>query len=261
MERNIWHHNIRKYVILIKAGLIALLIVAGLWCAEYQNRWQSRMDNAQKLMQDLRKQDAEALFPKLWQDARCFPVRSSDSTQQNGGTQRENGGSRQNGGTQQENGGLRQRGGSQQNGSLSKSWGFDDGYGEGRSYGGSRRHEGIDIMAVDADAGELEVQSVSDGRVEQMGWLELGGYRVGIRSPGGLYFYYAHLDSYAAGLQKGDTVKAGTLLGYMGDTGYGQEGTRGKFPVHLHFGVYYDKNGEEKTIDPYRLLRCLETKL
>ena len=161
MERNIWHHNIRKYVILIKAGLIALLIVAGLWCAEYQNRWQSRMDNAQKLMQDLRKQDAEALFPKLWQDARCFPVRSSDSTQQNGGTQRENGGSRQSGGTQQENGGLRQRGGSQQNGSLSKSWGFDDGYGEGRSYGGSRRHEGIDIMAVDADAGELEVQSVS----------------------------------------------------------------------------------------------------
>lgn len=116
-------------------------------------------------------------------------------------------------------------------------------------------------MAVDADAGELEVQSVSDGTVEQMGWLELGGYRVGIRSPGGLYFYYAHLDSYAAGLQKGDTVKAGTLLGYMGDTGYGQEGTRGKFPVHLHFGVYYDKNGEEKTIDPYRLLRCLETKL
>ena len=274
MERNIWHHNIRKYVILIKAGLVALLIVAGLWCAEYQNRWQSRMDNVQELMQDLRKQDAEALFPKLWQDARCFPVRSSDSTRQNGGTQRENGDSRQSGGTQrengdsrqsggtqQENGGLRQRGGSQQNGSLSKSWGFDDGYGEGRSYGGSRRHEGIDIMAVDADAGELEVQSVSDGTVEQMGWLELGGYRVGIRSPGGLYFYYAHLDSYAAGLQKGDTVKAGTLLGYMGDTGYGQEGTRGKFPVHLHFGVYYDKNGEEKTIDPYRLLRCLETKL
>lgn len=248
MERNIWHHNIRKYVILIKAGLIALLIVAGLWCAEYQNRWQSRMDNAQELMQDLRKQDAEALFPKLWQDARCFPVRSSDSMRQNGGTQRENGGSRQ-------------RGGSQQNGSLSKSWGFDDGYGEGRSYGGSRRHEGIDIMAVDADAGELEVQSVSDGTVEQMGWLELGGYRVGIRSPGGFYFYYAHLDSYAAGLQKGDTVKAGTLLGYMGDTGYGQEGTRGKFPVHLHFGVYYDKNGKEKTIDPYRLLRCLEMKL
>lgn len=248
MERNIWHHNIRKYVILIKAGLIALLVVAGLWCAEYQNRWQSRMENAQELMQDLKRQDAEALFPKLWQDVRCFPVRSGDSTRQSDDTQRKTGGSRQSGG-------------SQQSGSLPKRWGFDDGYGEGRSYGGSRRHEGIDIMAVDAGAGELEVQSVSDGTVEQMGWLELGGYRVGIRSPGGLYFYYAHLDSYAAGLQKGDTVKAGTLLGYMGDTGYGQEGTRGKFPVHLHFGVYYDKNGEEKTIDPYRLLRCLETKL
>ena len=257
MERNIWHHNIRKYVILIKAGLIALLIVAGLWCAEYQNRWQSRMDNAQKLMQDLRKQDAEALFPKLWQDARCFPVRSSDSTQQNGGTQRENGGSRQSGGTQQENGGLRQRGGSQQNGSLSKSWGFDDGYGEGRSYGGSRRHEGIDIMAVGADAGELEVQSVSDGTVEQMGWLELGGYRVGIRSPGGLYFYYAHLDSYA-NLKEGDPVKAGDFLGFMGDSGYGEEGTTGKFPVHLHVGIYLNRGEQEISINPYPVLCYLK---
>lgn len=50
-------------------------------------------------------------------------------------------------------------------------------------------------------------------------------------------------------------------LAIWGTPDTGQEGTRGKFPVHLHFGVYYDKNGEEKTIDPYRLLRCLETKL
>lgn len=88
MERNIWHHNIRKYVILIKAGLVALLIVAGLWCAEYQNRWQSRMDNAQELMQDLRKQDAEALFPKLWQtpDAfRCEAVTVRSKTEAHSG--------------------------------------------------------------------------------------------------------------------------------------------------------------------------------
>lgn len=138
------------------------------------------------------------------------------------------------------------------------SWGFEDGYGEGRSYGGSRSHEGIDIMPVSDQREKIPVQSVSDGVVEQLGWLELGGYRMGIRTEKGLYFYYAHLDSYAAGIRKGDKVQAGTLLGYMGDTGYGPEGTQGKFPVHLHFGIYYDRDGEEHTVNPYYLLRYLE---
>ena len=138
---------------------------------------------------------------------------------------------------------------------------FGNSWMQERTYGGKRGHEGTDLMPKENKRGTYPIVSMTDGIVSQKGWLEKGGYRLGILAPGGAYFYYAHLDSYAAGLQKGDTVKAGTLLGYMGDTGYGQEGTRGKFPVHLHFGVYYDKNGEEKTIDPYRLLRCLETKL
>lgn len=132
---------------------------------------------------------------------------------------------------------------------------FEDGYGEGRNYGGNRKHEGIDIMSKEGKRGVQEVQSVSRGVVEQIGWLELGGYRVGIRSPRGVYFYYAHLDRYAPGLKKGDTVKAGTLLGYMGDTGYGKEGTRGQFPVHLHFGIYYNQGEEEKSVNPYRVLQ------
>jgi murein DD-endopeptidase MepM/ murein hydrolase activator NlpD len=36
-------------------------------------------------------------------------------------------------------------------------------------------------------------------------------------------------------------VQAGTLLGFMGDTGYGEEGTSGKFPVHLHVGIYVNQ--------------------
>jgi murein DD-endopeptidase MepM/ murein hydrolase activator NlpD len=135
---------------------------------------------------------------------------------------------------------------------------YEDGYGEGRSYGGKRKHEGIDIMAQDGKRGIHQVQSVSQGVVEQLGWLELGGYRVGIRSPQGIYYYYAHLDSYATGLKKGDPVKAGTFLGYMGDTGYGKEGTRGQFPVHLHFGIYYNQGETEKSINPYSALQYLE---
>ena len=33
-------------------------------------------------------------------------------------------------------------------------------------------------------------------------------------------------------------VQAGEILGFMGNTGYGQEGTSGRFPVHLHLGIY-----------------------
>ena len=44
----------------------------------------------------------------------------------------------------------------------------------------------------------------------------------------------------------------------MGDTGYGKEGTHGKFPVHLHFGIYYNENGEERSLNPYYLLKYLD---
>ena len=77
--------------------------------------------------------------------------------------------------------------------------------------------------------GYYPVVSMTDGIVESKGWLELGGCRLGIRAPHGAYFYYAHLDSYAD-IEEGDTINAGDLLGFMGDTGYGtEEGTRGNF--------------------------------
>ncbi len=135
---------------------------------------------------------------------------------------------------------------------------FQDGYGDGRTYGGKRTHEGIDIMSRSGKRGELTVQSVSEGVVEQVGWLPLGGYRVGIRSPEGYYFYYAHLEKYAPGLKKGQKVDAGQSLGLMGDTGYGKEGTRGKFPVHLHFGIYRRTKGSDESLNPYYLLKYLD---
>ena len=89
---------------------------------------------------------------------------------------------------------------------------------------------------------------------------ELGGYRVGIRSPKGVYFYYAHLDSYAE-IEEGDPVKAGDLLGFMGDTGYSKkEGTMGMFPVHLHVGIYLIHDGEEISVNPYQPLKYLENR-
>ena len=137
---------------------------------------------------------------------------------------------------------------------------YEDGYGEGRTFGGKRKHEGIDIMASKNKAGILKIRSVSDGVVEKMGWLQLGGYRIGIRSKSGNYYYYAHLDSYIKNLKCNDRVKAGEVIGYMGSTGYGDEGTEDKFPVHLHFGIYVKDGGDEKSINPFYLLKKLENK-
>lgn len=129
-----------------------------------------------------------------------------------------------------------------------------------RTYGGVRGHEGCDIMAGIQQRGYYPVVSVSDGIVEKIGWLPQGGYRIGIRSEHGVYFYYAHLAEYEEGMEEGISVSAGQLLGYMGDTGYSEvEGTTGNFPVHLHFGVYLDdKDGNEVSFNPYYMLKMLE---
>jgi len=139
---------------------------------------------------------------------------------------------------------------------------FADSWMESRNFGGERGHEGCDIMAAVNKRGHYPVVSISDGYVEKLGWLKLGGYRIGIRSPHGVYFYYAHLNDYAPGIEIGYEVRAGELLGFMGDTGYSKtEGTTGFFPVHLHVGVYLDdENGEEQSYNPYPFLKELEEK-
>lgn len=126
-----------------------------------------------------------------------------------------------------------------------------------RTYGGERGHEGTDIMAKENVAGVYPVISMTDGVVSEKGWLKKGGYRIGITGKSGGYFYYAHLDSYGD-VKVGQKIKAGEVLGYMGDTGYGKEGTKGRFPVHLHVGVYFYNDGKEISVNPYWILRYLE---
>ncbi len=124
-----------------------------------------------------------------------------------------------------------------------------------RSFGGDRHHEGCDIITSVNRRGVYPVVSMTDGTVEQLGWLKLGGWRIGIRSPGGMYYYYAHLESYAEDIQVGSEVLAGQFLGFVGDSGYGEEGTTGQFVVHLHLGIYVpDENGEDQAVDPYPFL-------
>lgn len=138
--------------------------------------------------------------------------------------------------------------------SYVNSWQFE------RTYGGDRVHEGCDIMATMNKRGIYPIYSATDGIVENVGWLKLGGWRIGIRSESGAYYYYAHLSEYAKDFIIGEDVKAGTLLGFMGDSGYSEvPGTYGKFDVHLHFGIYFDDEfGNEYAINPYPALYFCE---
>lgn len=139
---------------------------------------------------------------------------------------------------------------------------YSDSWMQERTFGGKRGHEGCDIMASIDTRGFYPVISMTDGSIEKIGWLPAGGYRIGVRSPSGGYFYYAHLFDYAKEFKEGETVKAGDLLGFMGDSGYGETpGTVGNFPVHLHVGIYFnDKDGKETSVNPYWILRFLDDK-
>lgn len=133
---------------------------------------------------------------------------------------------------------------------------FEDTYGATRENGG---HEGCDIMDERNEAGRIPVISATDGVVTNMGWLYLGGYRIGITSEHNIYYYYAHFDSYASGITVGKEIKAGELLGFMGNTGEGEEGTKGRFDVHLHFGIYVKNgNANEEAVNSYPFLLKLD---
>lgn len=100
---------------------------------------------------------------------------------------------------------------------------FDDARGE-------RRHEAIDIMA---DRG-TPVVAAADGHVEKLFFSKRGGKTIYQFDPTSTYaYYYAHLDRYAPGLQEGDVVRKGQVIGYVGSTGNASE----RHP-HLHFAVF-----------------------
>lgn len=115
-----------------------------------------------------------------------------------------------------------------------------DTWGAARS--GGRRHEGVDIFA----ARGTPVVSSSDALVLAIRDQGLGGKQVWTLGPGGERHYYAHLDDWADGLQRLDRLRAGDLIGHVGDTGNAL-GT----PPHLHYGIY----GAEGARNPHPLFR------
>lgn len=124
-------------------------------------------------------------------------------------------------------------------------------WGDARGWGGRRIHEGTDIFA---DYG-VPVRATGYGIVEMKGWNRYGGWRVGIRDINNTYHYFAHLSGFSKDLKVGQIVEPGTVIGGVGSSGYGPPGTSGKFPPHLHYGMYKDNGYTEWSFDPYPHLK------
>lgn len=120
---------------------------------------------------------------------------------------------------------------------------FRDTWGAPRS--GGRSHKGVDMIA----ARGTPLVALEDGVVSRIGNGGLGGKTVWLRSDSGHSYYYAHLDGWASGLNEGQRLDVGELLGYVGNTG------NAIYTVpHLHF-EYHPGGGS--AVNPYPLVADL----
>jgi murein DD-endopeptidase MepM/ murein hydrolase activator NlpD len=90
-------------------------------------------------------------------------------------------------------------------------------------------HHGNDIFAPLG----APLLAVSDGTLFLVGWNSLGGNRLWLRDLQGNEFYYAHLSAFSPLARDGAHVRAGDVIGFVGNTG-----DAATTPPHLHFEVH-----------------------
>jgi murein DD-endopeptidase MepM/ murein hydrolase activator NlpD len=117
--------------------------------------------------------------------------------------------------------------------------------------GSTRKHEAIDILA----SRNTPVLAVEDGIVARLFESKAGGTTVYEFDPTTRYvYYYAHLERYADGLQEGNHIQRGQILGYVGTSGNAPKDT-----PHLHFAIFRltDKKQwwQGSPIDPYEVFK------
>ena len=123
---------------------------------------------------------------------------------------------------------------------------FSDDFGSARADTGW--HHGNDVFAPLG----APVLAVTDGTVFLVGWNTIGGNRFWLRDMQGNEFYYAHLSAFSPLARDGAHVKAGDVIGFVGNTG-DAAGT----PTHLHFEIHPAallSMGYDGVIDPYPYL-------
>ena len=106
---------------------------------------------------------------------------------------------------------------------------FGDTFGAFRGDVASGWHHGEDIFAPLG----TPLLAVADGTVFSVGWNHLGGWRLWLRDHEGNEFYYAHLSAFSPYAVNGREVKAGTVVGFLGNSGDAIT-----TPYHLHFEIH-----------------------
>ena len=118
---------------------------------------------------------------------------------------------------------------------------FIDSWGYPRS--GGRWHQGADIFATRG----TPVVASENGTLDGVGSGTLGGIKLWVNGESGNEYYYAHLAAFAPDVRDGKKVRAGEVIGYVGDTG----NAKGTSP-HLHFEIHPNGDGPA---NPYPILK------
>jgi murein DD-endopeptidase MepM/ murein hydrolase activator NlpD len=105
-------------------------------------------------------------------------------------------------------------------------------------------HEGNDVFASFG----APVLAVADGTVHRVGTLPISGNRLWLHTDAGDAFFYAHLSAFSPDAENGRRVKAGTVLGFTGNTGDAEP-----TPPHVHFEIHPGGEAED-AIDPHAIL-------
>ena len=114
-------------------------------------------------------------------------------------------------------------------------------------FGGPRQigpHQGNDIFAEFG----APVVAVTDGKLAKVGTLPISGNRLWLTSPGGDAFFYAHMSAFSDEAVDGAEVKAGTVIGFVGNTGDAEP-----TPPHVHFEVHPGGMAQD-AVDPHPIL-------
>ncbi|WP_051071424.1 peptidoglycan-binding protein [Ilumatobacter coccineus] len=113
--------------------------------------------------------------------------------------------------------------------------------------GGGRLHEGVDIIAPE---GKL-LYAVVDGHISKMYWDSpgaLAGNGLRVAQDDGTYFTYLHMSGFAPGIEVGTEVKAGDVIGFVGNTG-------SSATAHLHFEIH---PGGGAAVNPYPYVKAID---
>ncbi len=116
--------------------------------------------------------------------------------------------------------------------------------------------QGVDIFDRENIKGRLPIISMTDGVVNEMGYKDESGYFINIQSKNGNIYCYEHLDRFYDNLAKGLAVKAGAVIGFMGNT------AKGKDRVHLGLCILVNTSLSKDGLwlNPYPFLKLLEGK-